>query len=127
MSKRPAMNFFVDGAPKYLRCYEKKKNPSIDRFTVVFCRASKFMGDDYRGRVYYISADDTPTHPLGFYQHGEAWQWEFRPCGSRVKWRDLPKQLRDIVLTEYCEVWEIDPVVDLYGKVLGAERRKEAV
>jgi hypothetical protein len=121
------MSFFKDGAPKYLRCYEKKRNPAIDRFTVVFCRASKFMGDDYRGRVYYISADDTPAHPLGFYQHGEARRGEFCPCGSRVKWEDLPRQLRDVVLAEYCNVWKIDPVIDLDGKVLGAVRRKEAV
>jgi hypothetical protein len=26
------MNFFMDGAPKYLRCYEKKKNLPIDGF-----------------------------------------------------------------------------------------------
>jgi hypothetical protein len=121
------MNFFTDGAPKYLRCYEKKKDPPIDRFTVVFCHASKFMGKDYIGRVYYISADDTPTHPLGFYQHGEALQWEFCPCGSRVKWWDLPEQLRDVVLAEYCDVWEITPVVDRYGNVVMAERRKEGI
>jgi hypothetical protein len=120
------MNFFTDGSPKYLRCYEKKKNPPIDRFTAVFCHASKFMGRGYIGRVYYISADDTPTHPLGFYQHGEAWQREFCPCGSRVKWRDLPKQLRDVVLAEYCDVWEIDPVVDQYGNAVMAGKRKEA-
>jgi hypothetical protein len=51
MSRRPAMDFFKDGAPKYVRCYEKKRNPTIDRFTVVFCHASKFMGRDYIGRV----------------------------------------------------------------------------
>jgi hypothetical protein len=119
------MNFFVDGAPKYLRCYEKKRDPPIDRFTVVFCHASKFMGKDYIGRVYYVSANGIPTHPQGgFYQHGEAWQWEFCPCGSRVKWWYLPAKLRDVVLAEYCDVWEIDPVIDFYEKVVGAGRRK---
>jgi hypothetical protein len=119
------MNFFKDGAPKYLRCYEKKKNPPVDRFTIVFCRASKFMGDEYIGQVYYVSADDTPTHPLGFYQHGAAWQGEFCPCGSRVTWRTLPEELRKVLLAEYCDVWEITPVVDRYGNVVMAERRKE--
>jgi hypothetical protein len=118
------MNFFTEGAPKYLRCYETKRNPTIDRFTVVFCHASKFMGRDYIGRVYYVGASERPTHPLGFYQHGEAWQWEFRPCGSRVRWWDLPEQLRGVVLAEYCDVWEITPVVDHYGNVVMAERRK---
>jgi hypothetical protein len=125
MSKAPAMNFFKDGAPKYVRCYAKKKNPPIDRFTLIFCCASKFMGDEYIGRVYYVSADDTPTHPLGFYQHGEAWRGEFCPCGSRITWRDLPEELRKVLLAEYCDVWEINQVTDRYGNVVMAERRKE--
>jgi hypothetical protein len=123
---RNAMNFFKDGAPKYLRCYEKKRNPTIDRFTIMFCHASKFMGKDFIGRVYYVSANGAPMHPGGgFYQHGEAWQWEFCPCGSRIKWWDLPQELREVLLAEYCEVWEINPVVDRYGNVIMAERRRE--
>jgi hypothetical protein len=119
------MNFFVDGAPKYLRCYEKKKNPPIDRFTIVFCHASKFMGDEYIGRVYYVSANGTPVHPQGgFYQHGEARQGEFCPCGSRITWWDLPEELRKVLLAEYCDVWGINPVVDRYGNVVMAERRQ---
>jgi hypothetical protein len=121
------MNFFVDGAPKYLRCYEKKKNPPIDRFTIVFRHASKFMGDEYIGRVYYVSANGAPTHPQGgFYQHGEADQGKFCPCGSRITWWTLPEELRKVLLAEYCDVWGINPVVDRYGNVVMAERRKEA-
>jgi hypothetical protein len=127
MSRRQAMNFFTDGAPKYVRCYEKKRNPTVDRFTIVFCHASKFMGKDYIGRVYYVGASERPAHPLGFYQHGEAWQWEFCPCGSRIKWRDLPEQLRDVVLAEYCDVWGVIPVIDRDGKVIAARRKKEKV
>jgi hypothetical protein len=122
----PAMNFFKDGAPKYLCCYEKKRNPTVDRFTVVFCHASKFMGNEYIGRVYYVSCSGNPTHPLGFYQHGEARQSEFCPCGSRIAWWALPEILRNVLLREYCDVWGIDPVVDRYGNVVMAERRKEA-
>jgi hypothetical protein len=121
------MSFFKDGAPKYIRCYEQKRNPSVDRFTVVFCHALRFMGKDFTGRVYYISADGMSTYPLGFYQHGEAWQSEFCPGGSRVKWWDLPEQLRDVVLAEYCEVWGIVPVIDRYGNAVMAERRKEEI
>jgi hypothetical protein len=93
-----AMNFFKDGAPKYLRCYETKRNPTIDRFTIVFCNAYRFMGKGFIGRIYYVAADDTPAHPLGFYQHGEARRGEFCPCWSRVKWWALPEQLRSVVL-----------------------------
>jgi hypothetical protein len=122
-----AMHFFKDGAPKYLCCYEKRRNPTIDRFTVVFCHAHRFIGDDYRGRVYFVSANGIPWHPQGgCYQHGEALRGEFCPCGSRVKWRALPEQLRKVVLAEYCDVWKITPVVDHYGNVVMAQRRKDA-
>jgi hypothetical protein len=120
------MSFFKDGAPKYIRCYEKKRNPPVDRFTVVFCHASKFMGRDYiGGRVYYITADDMCAHPTGFYQHGEAQQGEFCPCGSRTTWWGLPERLRSAVLAEYCDVWEVVPVVDHYGNVVMAQMREE--
>jgi hypothetical protein len=119
------MNFFKDGAPKYLRCYEEKRNPPIDRFTIVFCRASKFMGKEFVGRVYFVSANGSPTDPGGgFYQHGEAAQGEFCPRGSRVKWFDLPEALRDVVLSEYCDVWGIVSAADRYGNVVAAVRRR---
>jgi hypothetical protein len=125
MTNKLAMNFFKDGAPKCLRCYEMKRNPAYDRFTIVFCNASKFMGKGFIGRVYYVSANDAPAHPsMGFYQHGEAWRWEFRPCGSRVKYWDLPEQLREALLAEYCDVWGIVPYRDHYGNVALAERLK---
>jgi hypothetical protein len=107
------MNFFRDGAPKYVRCYEKKKDPPLDRYTIVFCHASKFMGRDFIGRVYYVSANGIPTHPsMGIYQHGEAWQGEFCPCGSRITWRDMPEKLQKAVLAEYCDLWGVVPGVD---------------
>jgi hypothetical protein len=72
-----------------------------------------------------MSANGIPANPQGgFYQHGEARQGEFCPCGSRITWRDLPEELRGIVLAEYCDVWGIDPVVDRYGNVIMAERRE---
>jgi hypothetical protein len=74
-----------------------------------------------------VSANGTPGNPWsGFYQHGEARRGEFCPCGSRVKWRDLPEALRDVVLAEYCAVWEIEAVVDRYGNVVKAERQQKA-
>jgi hypothetical protein len=125
MAGKTAMNFFINGAPKYIRCYETKREPVIDKFTVVFCHASKFAGKDFIGYVYYVSADEDPTYPLGFYQHGTAQRGEFCPCGSRIKWQDLPEKLREVVFEEYCDVWGINPTVDADGNVVMAERRTE--
>jgi hypothetical protein len=95
-----------DGSPRYIRCYETKRNPMIDRFTVVFGKAFCWGGEKYRGRVYYVSSSDNPTHPLGFYLHGEARAREFRPCGSRITWQELPEATRHLVMEEYKYIWE---------------------
>jgi hypothetical protein len=118
MSEKSAMSFFKDGAPKYVRCYKVKRNQTVDRYTIVFTWASRFIGKDY------IGASGNPTHPLGFYQHGEAQQKEFHAPGSRVAWLDLPEELRRVALADYCCVWEIYPVVDRYGNVVMAQRQK---
>jgi hypothetical protein len=84
-----------DGSPRYLRCYEVKRNATIDRFTMVFTRSSCFMGKEYIGRVYYAGASENPAHPVsGFYQHGEAWSWEFHAPGSPVPFSSLPSRLQ---------------------------------
>jgi hypothetical protein len=99
--------FKEDGSPKYLRCYEVKRNPTIDRFTIVFGRASCFMGKEYTGRVYYVGASERPAHTLGFYQHGEAWSWEFHAPGSRVPFSSLPLELQKVVMEEYRDLWGV--------------------
>jgi hypothetical protein len=107
--RRNAERFFrEDGSPKYLRCYEMKRNPTIDRFTIVFTRASCFMGKEYTGRVYYVGASGNPYSPLGFYQHGEAWSWEFHAQGSRAAFSSLPLELQKAVLEEYSSLWEVE-------------------
>jgi hypothetical protein len=93
-----------DGSPRHVRCYEMRRNAPIDRFTVVFGRVCHRGGEKYRGSVCYISSSDNPTHRLGFYQHGEA--WEFRPCGSRITWWELPEAVQRLVMEEYKHIWE---------------------
>jgi hypothetical protein len=106
--KNPERFFKEDGSPKYLRCYEVKRNPTLDRFTVVFGRASCFMGKEYIGRVYYVGASGNPRNPIsGFYQHGEAWAGEFHAPGSRVAFSSLPLELQEVVREEYNDVWGV--------------------
>jgi hypothetical protein len=47
--------FKEDGAPRFIRCYETKRNPTIDRFTVVFTRANAWGGKECKGygKNYY--------------------------------------------------------------------------
>ena len=75
--------------------------PSVDLRRKKYCRFKK------AGRVYYVGASDDPEHPLGFYQHGEAWCWEFHAPGSRVAFSSLSPALQKVVMDEYNELWGI--------------------
>jgi hypothetical protein len=79
----------------------------FDKYTVVFTRASCFMGKDFIGRVYYIGSDGHPSHPQGMYQHGEAERGKFCAGGSVIPFFDMPKDLQDTVLEEYRSLWDI--------------------
>jgi hypothetical protein len=100
--------FNVDGSPKHLACYEAKRGGVVDRFTIVFTYAHLFMGENWKGRVFYVSASENPTGIYGYCLHDSVERERFCPCGSRVKWFALPESLREWVLNEYCELWEID-------------------
>jgi hypothetical protein len=107
MRKNAERFFKSDGGPKYLRCYEVKRNPTVDRFTIVFTRASCFLGRTAIGTIYYVGASGYPTSPTGFYQHGTADSREFHAPGSRVSFFSLPQDLQDVVMDEYRQVWDL--------------------
>jgi hypothetical protein len=101
-----------DGSPRYIRCFQTKRNPTIYRFTVVYGRAFWWGGKEWRGRVFYVTMSDNPFHPAyGFCQHGEAMAWEFRPCGSRIRFQDLPEDCQKIVSVEYTHLWKGGEIV----------------
>jgi len=103
--KRKKNRYYRDnGEPKYIRCYEIKKNPPIDRFTVQFTRASSCLGSTYIGRVYYLAMSEAPFHPQGFGQHGEH-AGKLGHCGSVIKFSDLPNDCQKAVAETYAELW----------------------
>lgn len=96
-----------DGAPRFIQCYETKRNPVVDRYTVVFTRANIWGGPSWRGRVCYVGMSEYPSSPVGFYQHGEAGRGEFCPRGSWIDFTDLPVDGQMIVKQEYAELWTL--------------------
>jgi hypothetical protein len=82
-----------------------KRNPTVDRFTVVYTRANVWGGKDYCGRVFYLGMSHDPFLPQGFVQHGEAWRWQFNPGGSRVEFSSLPSDCQEFVKRDYAELW----------------------
>ena len=100
--------FTADGEPRFVRCFETRRQKVWDKYTVVFSRADLWDKTGlYKGRVCYMSMSGDPFHPQGFCQHGEARQGEFRARGSRIPFALLPPDCKKIVACEYREIWEI--------------------
>jgi hypothetical protein len=100
-------NLFVNGVPKYIVCYEMKRNPTYDRFTVVYTHTNWYDPEN-KGRVFYRGMSAHPTHPQGFGQHGEAWGWQFSPRGSRITFAELLVDCQRVVIADYCSLWGIE-------------------
>jgi len=102
-----------DGKPKWIRCYDSGQ-PG-DRYTVVFTK--KAQANTRTDRWFlYVGMSGQPYHPQGFCQHGESkWQPADRPTyshlGKRIDFFDLPQDCRKVVISDYCELWELNEVV----------------
>ena len=97
-----------NGEPRFIRCYETKRNPTVDRFTVVFTRANVWGGKRYEGRVVYVSMSGNPFSPQGVCCHDEVEWQRFCPCGSRITFAELPKDCQEVVLRDYKDLWEAE-------------------
>lgn len=107
---RRLQNLLPNNVPRYIRCYDDDE--TWDRYTIVFT--------SLRGG-YYLGASADPTHPQGFGQHGDGLidrvqDGEFlRPpaigrknhLGTRVTFESLPEKLKQYVLNEYKELWDL--------------------
>lgn len=102
-----------NGIPKYLRIYD---GDTADRYTVIFTGR-------YKGRegCNYVGMSETPTSPLGFYQH--SWhpdaidldRWGYAPkvgqkchLGKRIEFQELPEECQKLIAQEYRELWNIN-------------------
>lgn len=75
---------------KSLRCYDNQ-GKTFDRYTIIFTRKIS-------GIYYYITSSDNPTHPQGFYQHGESTlQLDEKHLGKKIPFSALPEKVRACV------------------------------
>jgi hypothetical protein len=98
----------TDQTPRYLRCYDNG-GKTIDRYTIVFTGRYRHKTG---GAQWYVGSSAYPTHPQGFYQHGEHTGWSVdRPTyshlGKRVRFADLPGAVRRCVLSDYRYLWDL--------------------
>jgi hypothetical protein len=106
------------GTPRYVRCYDNG-GETADRYTVVFTGR---YGHKTNGETIYLEMSAHPFHPQGIGQHGSApWRIDVtggrhggpamgQHChlGLRVPFAALPADCKELVLRDYCELWEIE-------------------
>ena len=97
------------GIPKWIRCYDLGEQQN-DRYTVVFTKKRTASIRD-GGQFSYVSMNASPYHPLGIACHGAHSHPIDRPAyshlGKPTEFDDLPTDCRKLVVSDYCELWDI--------------------
>ena len=132
---------FSEGGPRYVRIYDNGGD-TADRYTVVFNGKYRTLG---RGRnataplgpIHVLTMSGAPTHPQGVCQHTEWARFEDAPegwttplgrknyLGRRIPFWDLPKPCRDIVMSDYVDIWQLGGVNEVWDNYHEAEKKRE--
>lgn len=114
-------NLLPGGKPKYVRIYDNAgtENESCDHYTVVF---SGHYTHKTGGQHWVLGMSGEPYHPQGIGMHCEYDQIVDAPngfapaigrkchLGKRIPFDQLPPDCKDLVLHDYCYLWDIpDP------------------
>lgn len=90
------------GVPRYIKCYDNG-GQTADRYTVAFL---KQMQDTHFGRMHTcVGMSANPFHPQGVGQHTVCTLGSH--MGKVVKFKDLPKDCRKLVIQDYKEIWRL--------------------
>ena len=110
------------GVPRYIRAYDNG-GETADRYTVCFTgRAATIRVSNFAATYPYLVMSAAPFHPLGIGLHGEmqdrpldtrrGWAPPIgRKChlGRRIRFQELPEDCRRLVLSDYREIWRLNP------------------
>ena len=90
---RRASKKWSKDAPEYvLACYDM--DGVADRYTILF--GGSLWNEDMGRNVQYLALNDCPTHPaMGFSQWGEMPAHNRGCLGKKIKWNDLPDNVRE--------------------------------
>ena len=96
---RRANKRWMKDAPDYILSVHDHPN-FVDRYTIYFVPNT----NDYTNRadcdILYLACNDSPTHPQGFSMFGAVNATQ-RQLDHRVKWLDLPENVRKHVMERY--------------------------
>lgn len=108
---RRASKRWLQDAPPYILDVLDNKGASADRYTVMFCgnlliqNGAKNFAQTY---VPYLGMSSAPSHPQGVSMWGEMKAYEaaayrYRVKHHRIRWLDLPKNIRAHVISRATE------------------------
>ena len=99
---RRAGKRWLEGAPEYVLDVLDDKDAG-ERYTVMFC-GSELISDGTRTGTYisFLGMSGAPTHPCGVSMFGElqpheAAAYRYRCKHHRIRWLDLPENIREHV------------------------------
>ncbi len=85
-----------EAAPEFvLACFDNGGR-TCDRYTVMF--GGSLWEPDMGRSVYCLGMSGSPTHPQGFSQWGEMPSINRTGFGKKVRWLDLPENIRKHVI-----------------------------
>lgn len=118
---RRAGKRWLEDAPPYVLDVLDNKGKTADRYTVLFTfplayalgRDGVPLGDGVRGEfsrtwIMYLGMSGAPTHPQGVSMWGEmkayeAMNYRYRMKHQRIRWLDLPEEIRAHVIARATE------------------------
>lgn len=93
---RRATQRWMEDAPEYILSVHDNGGKTYDRFTVFFGGS---LYEEKMGRnVLYLGLSENPSHPQGFSQWGEAPANSRDASGKKIRWLDLPENIRKHVI-----------------------------
>lgn len=93
---RRASERWMENAPEYILSVHDNGGKTCDRYTVYFGGS---MYEQSMGRnVLYLGMSECPSHPQGFSQWGEAPANSRDSSGKKIRWLDLPENIRKHVI-----------------------------
>lgn len=111
------------GIPRWVRCYDNG-GASFDRYTVLYIKRPYYQLKQRGIKSWgYRGMSEYPRHPQGFGIWGESDdildlnRWGYAPAmgrkchlGTRVPFESLPEQVREVVIQDYMDIWELQPI-----------------
>lgn len=99
---RRASKRWMENAPDFILSCHDNKGKTCDRYTVFFT-GKLWPISDGTNNVMGLNISSNPTHPQGVCMSFDCPSIRRELSGKKIKWMDLPKEVRDCAIRWYNE------------------------